>query len=144
MRSPQPAGRVPSPVNQQSPFAVRKARSVPELRWNRARSVSKQRRPECTKGRYPSSWTVDDSQPRSGDLSVVGPWIEDDPQPRSVDLFVGLNGSMVKIIKFKVARTAKWLGLSLPTPVLRHPCGANSHNPNQINKIGFCFFVVVS
>ena len=59
----------------------------------------------------------------------------------------GLNAppsNVTKIIKFNVARTAKWLGLSLPTPVLRHPCGANSHNPNQINKIGFCFLVVVS
>jgi hypothetical protein len=32
---------------------------------------------------------VNDSQPRSGDLSVVGPWIGDDSQPRSGDLSVG-------------------------------------------------------
>lgn len=77
------------------------------------------------KGRSPSCWIGSDPQPRSGsgDLS---------------------EGSMAKIIKFIVARTYKWLGLSRPTRILRHPCVANSHNPNQINKIGFCFLVIVS
>ena len=57
-------------------------------------------------------------QPRSGDLSVVGPWIGDDSQPHSGDLSVG---SMAKIIKFIVARTSKWLGLSRPTPNFETP-----------------------
>jgi hypothetical protein len=75
-------------------------------RWNRARSVSRQRRPRIHKGRFPS-WIGMNPQPRSGDLSVVGPWIGDDSQPHSGDLSVG---SMAKIIKFIVARTSKWLG----------------------------------
>ena len=59
------------------------------------------------KGRSPS-WIGDDSQPHSGDLSVVGPWIEDDPQPRSVDLFVALNGQNHQIQRREDSQMARF------------------------------------